>query len=64
MKLGDTVYIHCGNAKYKSIIIGETNKFWKIKTSSGIDKYSKKTLKRTEFPYFDGYYIEALNIDK
>jgi hypothetical protein len=62
MRLGDTVYIYGGKEKYKSIIIGETNKFWKIKTLDGIDKYSKKTLKRTEFPYFDGLYLKPLDI--
>ncbi|HJO91923.1 MAG TPA: hypothetical protein QF753_00855 [Victivallales bacterium] len=57
MRIGDTVYVCSEGHKFKSVITGETGKFWTVKTPAGASKYSKNTLKKVEYPYFDGCYI-------
>jgi hypothetical protein len=60
MRVGDTVYVFNDGYKFKSLIVDETGKFWKVKTTDGSNKYSKNTLKKVEYPYFDGCYITTL----
>jgi hypothetical protein len=60
MKVGDEVYICCEYQKFKSIIEGETDKYWNVKTGWGTTKYSKSSLKKVEVPYFGGFYIKPV----
>jgi hypothetical protein len=60
MNVGDTVYVCSEDNRCKSVISDETGLFWKIKTTKGEDKYSKRTLKKVEYPYFDCCFIASL----
>ncbi|MCP4179356.1 MAG: hypothetical protein GY756_16480 [bacterium] len=62
MNIGEKVLVHGIGICYETTITGETSKFWKVKSKTGSseEKYSKSTLKKCEYPYFDGFYIGPL----